>query len=385
MATATEQVEQVEQVEEATPDDADPIGPVSDDGWGGVYFQGTTEYAEVGGFTYKRHVLSAAFDDLPDDELDMLAASIREEGLKVPIALDASSEELVVLDGWQRLRACHALELTPVTQAVKVGSSVAAYVMAVNVHRRDVQAKNAAQRCLQAMSLFEIERSAQEKKGRKATKSQVAIAAGISTATVDMVRRALKWDTDNKSDAYEVTLRKGRMSAKKAYDQIIAMEAKTEDAVDDDDDDDDNAPMTEAEEKAHIRKMHASTAGDDKPSDDAVANQLLAEAEADRDTQAQEAQAARREAADWKLRLSAVGDEEESAKQILSLGEEKDVLDTRVSDLQEQLNVMARRLNVAERERDEALSVIEEVKVAIKNGDEAGAREALDMDDEPFT
>ena len=199
--------------------------PDADDGWTRAHM--TSDGVEViylDHVRYERDPLSAVFDDIDEDDLDMLAANIKAEGQKLPVTINQATR--TVVDGWQRLRACWSIRMKPVVAAIEI-ENPPAFVMAVNVHRRDVEAKNAGQRVLQAMDLFAAERDAVEgKKPRKATAKQIGAAAGCSAATIDMVRRALRWDDENQENFYEPKLRAGKISAKRAYDQITEREAK---------------------------------------------------------------------------------------------------------------------------------------------------------------
>ncbi len=204
------------------PEGAVGESPDADDGWIPAHVTpGGVEVIYLDHVRYERDPLSAVFDDIADDELDMLAANIDAEGQELPVTINRATG--TVVDGWQRLRACHSIRKKPIVQEVDI-QNPPAYVMAVNVHRRDVEAKNAAQRCLQAMDLFEADPNTRRKAGHKGTKTQIAAAAGISNPTVDMVRRALKWDRDHKNDDYEQALRRGRMSAARVYDEILQLE-----------------------------------------------------------------------------------------------------------------------------------------------------------------
>ena len=196
--------------------------PDAGDGW--MRAQTTPDGAEVihlDHVRYERDPVSAVFDDIDDDELDMLAANIKAEGQELPITINKTTG--TVVDGWQRLRACHLIGRKPDIREIEV-TNPAAYVMAVNVHRRDVEAKNATQRVLLAMDLFHVARNLPTAKGgsmagRAPSAETLAAAAGCSAKTVEQVRRALKWDKDYDSD-YEPAMRKGRMSAKRVDEEI---------------------------------------------------------------------------------------------------------------------------------------------------------------------
>ncbi|MXY79089.1 MAG: hypothetical protein F4Y94_05245, partial [Chloroflexi bacterium] len=178
---------------------------------------------------YERDPLSAVFPDLPDDELDMLAASIKATGQEQPITVD--KETGTVLDGWQRLRACHSVRRKPNVQEIEVNDP-AAYVMAVNVHRRDVAAKTAVQRVFLAMDLFAVMQDAPIAKsgrlaGRAPTARAIATAAGCGTRTVEQIRQGISYD-QNCGTEFEKQMRSGRMSASEVYESIRQLEADDE-------------------------------------------------------------------------------------------------------------------------------------------------------------
>ena len=172
------------------------------------------------GVRYERDPMSAMFEDLPTEELMMLAQNIKTEGQKLPVTVNSANG--LVLDGWQRLRACQLIEAEPKVVEDEIPNP-AAFVMAVNEHRRGSTAPTATQRVLLATDLLMLEREARGGKGRKPTAKKIAAAAGCSTGTVDYVRRGLRWDTTHDTD-YEGLMRAGRMSAKKVHDEIVAVQ-----------------------------------------------------------------------------------------------------------------------------------------------------------------
>jgi ParB-like chromosome segregation protein Spo0J len=82
------------------------------------------------------HPAAALFPMLADDELDELAADIKERGLLQPIVLDAQGR---VLDGRNRLAACEKAGIEPdyVTYA---DGDPDGYALAVNINRRHLKA-----------------------------------------------------------------------------------------------------------------------------------------------------------------------------------------------------------------------------------------------------
>ena len=161
------------------------------------------------GVRYERDPLSAVFEDLPDEELEMLAENIKAEGQKLPVTISGSNG--LVLDGWQRLRACELIGVEPKVHETEIPNP-AAFVMAVNEHRRGSTAPTATQRALLATDLLMLEWQAGGSMGRKPSAKKTAEAAGVSVPTVEQVRRALRFD-DMHGTNYEQRMRLGRLSA----------------------------------------------------------------------------------------------------------------------------------------------------------------------------
>ena len=85
--------------------------------------------------TYEVHPVAALFPMLADDELDELAADIRERGLLHPVVLDTDGR---VLDGRNRLAACGRAGIEPAFTTYD-GEDPAGYALAVNVSRRNLR------------------------------------------------------------------------------------------------------------------------------------------------------------------------------------------------------------------------------------------------------
>jgi hypothetical protein len=80
------------------------------------------------------HPLAAVFPMMTDDELQDLAADIREHGLLHPIVLDADG---VLIDGRNRLRACEIAEREPQFERLN-GHDAAAFIVSANLNRRNL-------------------------------------------------------------------------------------------------------------------------------------------------------------------------------------------------------------------------------------------------------
>jgi ParB/RepB/Spo0J family partition protein len=79
------------------------------------------------------HPVAALFPMLADDELDELAADIREHGLIHPIVVDA---EGTLIDGRNRLRACQLANVKPRFTTLEPERDPVAYILSENVQRR---------------------------------------------------------------------------------------------------------------------------------------------------------------------------------------------------------------------------------------------------------
>ena len=81
------------------------------------------------------HPLAALFPPIPDDELQALAADIRQHGQREPVL----TYEGKVLDGWNRVRACRLIGRKPWTMEFDPASAKmtpAALVISANIKRR---------------------------------------------------------------------------------------------------------------------------------------------------------------------------------------------------------------------------------------------------------
>ena len=100
---------------------------------------------------YQRHELSAAWGDLPEDELQALADSIKSGGLLDPITLLDGK----VLDGWNRNRACLIAGVTPQTREFVLTDPVE-FVIRKNGLRRSLSAGQKAMIAVEILSLIHI-------------------------------------------------------------------------------------------------------------------------------------------------------------------------------------------------------------------------------------
>lgn len=84
--------------------------------------------------SFEVHPYADKFPMLPDSELEELAESIRQNGLRQPVVLDKEGR---LLDGRNRSRACEMLGIEPEAVTYE-GDDLAAYVIDCNVTRRNM-------------------------------------------------------------------------------------------------------------------------------------------------------------------------------------------------------------------------------------------------------
>lgn len=84
--------------------------------------------------SFEVHPYADKFPMLPDSELEELAESIRQNGLRQPVVLDKEGR---LLDGRNRSRACEMLGIEPETVTYE-GDDLAEYVIDCNVTRRNM-------------------------------------------------------------------------------------------------------------------------------------------------------------------------------------------------------------------------------------------------------
>lgn len=86
------------------------------------------------------HPAAEMFPLMDGDELDALAADIREHGLREPIVLTNG----LILDGRNRYHACEKLGIQPTTIEWDRNGTPEAFVVSMNLHRRHLSASQRA-------------------------------------------------------------------------------------------------------------------------------------------------------------------------------------------------------------------------------------------------
>jgi len=177
---------------------------------------------------------------MSDEEFDELKASIKAEGQHYPIV---ANEDLEVLDGHHRLRACFELGVEPDFEVRKFEDKLIEkkFVIEANLRRRHL---NKFQLVELGVPLLEIEKALAKKRqsiagkvGRNIqlglvpndakptlTKSKataaVARKVGVSTRTFERGKKIL----EKASEEEKQKLREGKTSISKVYREVVALE-----------------------------------------------------------------------------------------------------------------------------------------------------------------
>jgi ParB-like chromosome segregation protein Spo0J len=180
---------------------------------------------------------------MSDQEFAELKASIQTEGQHYPIIVN---EDLEVLDGHHRLRACVELAIEPDFEVRKFDDKLLEkkFVIEANLRRRHL---NNFQLVELALPLLEIEKALAKKRQLKGAKDGrslqlglapddtepkfkakaaevVAKRAGISTRTFERGKRIL----EKASEGDKQKLREGKVSISKVYQEIVSSQKPSE-------------------------------------------------------------------------------------------------------------------------------------------------------------
>jgi ParB-like chromosome segregation protein Spo0J len=174
----------------------------------------------------KVHLVADIFPMMSDEELADLAADIKANGQVHPILLDCDG---LLLDGRNRARACEIAGVKPLfaTIAQPIPDPLA-YVVSLNVKRRNMSASQKAMSAAEAWAIAEKEERVQTKGGDRKSKAQnghlirnprehFATLFGVSKNYVEMGHALLR---DDPTEAARV--KKGGPAAllKDAYDAM---------------------------------------------------------------------------------------------------------------------------------------------------------------------
>lgn len=185
---------------------------------------------------YEVHPAASRFPLMSDEELDELAADIKARGLDNPVVL----LEGKVLDGRNRLEACHRAGVPPKTVEWRMehGSAVA-YVLAANVRRRHLTQSQRAMIAAELLEDFKAEAKERQRKaggdrksvsapvrepiqaekadGKKAA-AAAAAAAGVGTRYVESAKAVAEYSPElaRKVKAGDLTIKQAEKQIRKA-------------------------------------------------------------------------------------------------------------------------------------------------------------------------
>lgn len=91
---------------------------------------------EIDIFGIEPHPAAEVFPMLPDEELDELAADIRDNGLIMPLLVGRVDGQTALVDGRNRREACRRAGITPNYTLLTDGEDLPARILSENVYRR---------------------------------------------------------------------------------------------------------------------------------------------------------------------------------------------------------------------------------------------------------
>ena len=134
----------------------------------------------------KRHPLSAAFPDMPEDEVAALVEDIRQNGLLQPVVI----HDEMVLDGWHRYRASIEAGVEPAFTEFD-GADPVAFVLSLNMHRRHLTGSQRAAAVVACTAWAPAHRPEKAPTGLGVTTAkEMAEEAGVSEETIRQAKRA---------------------------------------------------------------------------------------------------------------------------------------------------------------------------------------------------
>ncbi|AXK66459.1 MT-A70 family methyltransferase [Burkholderia sp. IDO3] len=138
----------------------------------------TIEYTK-----YQIHSAAALFPPMSDGEFAELMADIGTNGQQMPILVYRNK----IVDGRERLRACHKLGIEPVYKDVgKLDVPTSAFIVSQNLHRRHL---SDSQRAMIAAKLSNTKKGTNQHTAEAVSQKQAASACNVS---VDSLQRASK-------------------------------------------------------------------------------------------------------------------------------------------------------------------------------------------------
>lgn len=157
----------------------------------------------------QRHYLSAAWGDMPEEELQALVEDIKANGQREPIVLLDGQ----VLDGWHRYSACQRLGVECANTEFPADQDPVSWVISRNGHRRSL---NASQK---AMAVVECHRWAPPVRPNKgdgpspfSTNAEMAREVGVSERTIKRAKKVAA----KASPAVKEAVKAGTVNVEKA-------------------------------------------------------------------------------------------------------------------------------------------------------------------------
>jgi hypothetical protein len=158
------------------------------------------------------HPAAALFPRISGDEMDALAADIRENGLQVPITVTPAGE---IVDGVNRNTICETLGIKP--DVVVYEGDPVAYVISINIRRRHLMAGQRA--------MIEAKLTCTTGVGSLSTLSESAEVAGVGERLIERARYVVKYAPDLADQVIAGTL--GFEPAyKRTHDRKLGEEAR---------------------------------------------------------------------------------------------------------------------------------------------------------------
>lgn len=177
----------------------------------------------------KQHPLSAAFPSLPEEDFAALVADIKAHGQREAVIVF----EGMILDGWNRYRACEQARVKCVT-VKHDGSDPVAFVLSRNLHRRHLTASQRAAAVVLATDWRQRGRPEKPEPGADPKKpepgsgfsseAEMAAAADVTDRTIRQVKTAQRAGLGE-------AVRDGKLSAKQAAEVAKLPPKKRERAV----------------------------------------------------------------------------------------------------------------------------------------------------------
>lgn len=167
------------------------------------------------------HPAAALFPMMTAEELDDLAADIREHGLAHPIVLD---QDGTLIDGRNRLTACRRAGVEPTYSQLDDRVDPAAYILSLNVHRRMLTRGQRAMAVAKARLFATNNRQVDLASAVSVSQSRVAYARVILDHAPDLADKVLAGGSLDQ--AYAEALRRKRQPEERAERERLASEAR---------------------------------------------------------------------------------------------------------------------------------------------------------------